>query len=541
MRGRAKTFVEGPVDYTDLRTEFIGLIYEGLLDYRLKRTDEKIGPQVFLNLGREPVLPLRRLEDMLANDRKGLKNLLTTLRKETGHRQRRGRGGRGRGRGRGARSRRPEEIAEEEPVEDEAEPAERGGHRARRLPRRRGVGEALGQGGGRPGRAGGQAEARETDSEYQARIEAEANRLIKRVAVTGEFYLVRAGNTRKGTGTFYTRPQLAVPTVHRTLEPLCYDKAEDGTLTPKEPEIDPRPEGLRPGVRQCLVPRGGPALPDRRPLPVALPSPPPGRPGAGQEAHAALRSAPHRRGRRGTRAVPAERPAAGRHLRGAGQGPAAAARRRAVHLRRGHQPAGRGIGPCVALGRDARPRTAVLVPRPQDQGRQLAGRLLAGPGGGLPAQGVGAGRRRRQGRATHAADRDVPQGREGRQPASGRWADQAGDAEADRDAGSRAIRSFLDEAGSPPARGGRPAAGRVREAARPADRRPGRAGSPVYREIEASESALSGSRRAMDEWCAVWFWPTDEESTAPRPHPADLPRRVRQRRDRRSSAIWPPT
>src|SRR5262249_32793889 len=82
LRGRAKTFVEGPVDYTDLRTEFIGLIYEGLLDYKLKRTDEKIGPQVFLNLGREPVLPLSRLEEMLANDRKGLKDLLTTLRKE---------------------------------------------------------------------------------------------------------------------------------------------------------------------------------------------------------------------------------------------------------------------------------------------------------------------------------------------------------------------------------------------------------------------------------------------------------------------------
>src|SRR6202041_357824 len=82
LRGRTKTFVEGPVDYTDLRTEFIGLIYEGLLDYRLKRTDEKIGPQVFLNLGREPVLPLARLEDMLAKDKKALKDLLTTLRKE---------------------------------------------------------------------------------------------------------------------------------------------------------------------------------------------------------------------------------------------------------------------------------------------------------------------------------------------------------------------------------------------------------------------------------------------------------------------------
>src|SRR5205085_3419881 len=82
----------------------------------------------------------------------------------------------------------------------------------------------------------GKQKARQPDSEYQDRIETEATKLIKRVVATGEFYLVRAGNTRKGTGTFYTRPQLAVPTVHRTLEPLCYDKAEDGTLVPKRPE-----------------------------------------------------------------------------------------------------------------------------------------------------------------------------------------------------------------------------------------------------------------------------------------------------------------
>ena len=82
IRGRTKTYVEGPVDFSDLRTQVIGLIYEGLLDYRLKRTDESLGPMVFLNIGRQPVLPLHRLEDMLAHDRTGLKNLLTTLRKE---------------------------------------------------------------------------------------------------------------------------------------------------------------------------------------------------------------------------------------------------------------------------------------------------------------------------------------------------------------------------------------------------------------------------------------------------------------------------
>ena len=64
---------------------------------------------------------------------------------------------------------------------------------------------------------------RESDSEYEKRLEEGAAKLITRVVPPGEFFLVRAGNTRKGTGTFYTPPQLAVPTVHRTLEPLCYD------------------------------------------------------------------------------------------------------------------------------------------------------------------------------------------------------------------------------------------------------------------------------------------------------------------------------
>lgn len=232
LRGRSKTYVEGPVDYTDLRTEFIGLIYEGLLDYRLKRTDEQIGPQIFLNLGREPVLPLSRLEDMLANDRNGLKNLLTTLKKEkvtatasdeaeeTDEE---------------SEEAETEEDSTEEPaveIEARADEIERTGdyldavESAKRWAREAVVLAGL----------AGRQRAREPDSEYQARIEAESTKLIRRVVAIGEFYLVRAGNTRKGTGTFYTRPQLAVPTVHRTLEPLCYDKADDGTLSPQTPE-----------------------------------------------------------------------------------------------------------------------------------------------------------------------------------------------------------------------------------------------------------------------------------------------------------------
>ena len=234
VRGRAKTFVEGPVDYTNLRTEFIGLIYEGLLDYRLKRASEETGAQVFLNIGREPVLPLRRLEEMLQNDRGGLKDLLTNLRKEKVTASVSS--------GEEAEEEEPDspdlfDQSDEEPVVQVQDPAAsytasrapdylNDDRRARKWAREAVLLLAL----------VGKKRQGEPDTEYQKRVDEEANRLIKRVVPVGDFYLVRAGNTRKGTGTFYTRPQLAVPTVHRTLKPLCYDTAADGHLVPKKPE-----------------------------------------------------------------------------------------------------------------------------------------------------------------------------------------------------------------------------------------------------------------------------------------------------------------
>ena len=225
MKGRQKTYVEGPVDYTDLRTEFIGLIYEGLLDYRIKRTDDEIGPQVFLNIGREPVLPLRRLEAMLAEDEKGLKNLLTTLGKEKATATVATEEATDSDEDAEASAEDQDEASEEEQepdTETESEAVERHGgdyadaaEAARRWARQAIVVAGL----------VGKQKKSEPDSRVPGPARGRgANRLIKRVVATGEFYLVRAGNTRKGTGTFYTRPQLAVPTVHRTLEPLCYDK-----------------------------------------------------------------------------------------------------------------------------------------------------------------------------------------------------------------------------------------------------------------------------------------------------------------------------
>ncbi|MCA9137173.1 MAG: hypothetical protein KDB00_10450 [Planctomycetales bacterium] len=231
MKGRSKSYVEGPVDYTDLRTEFIGLIYEGLLDYRIKRTTEEIGPQVFLNLGRQPVLPLSRLEAMLDDKPKSLKDLFAELKKESVSKT--------------VESEDEEEQSEEDET-DEEQPAEEeiavgsddfdaeardssyldAVKAAERWARKAVIATKLITA----------QRKRETDTEYDKRIDSAVDSLIDRVVAPGEFYLVRAGNTRKGTGTFYTRPQLAVPTVHRTLQPLCYHKHDDGTLTPKTPE-----------------------------------------------------------------------------------------------------------------------------------------------------------------------------------------------------------------------------------------------------------------------------------------------------------------
>jgi len=231
MRGRSKTYVKGPVDYTDLRTEFIGLIYEGLLDYRVKRADVQSGPQVFLNIGREPVLPLNVLQDQLQHDPAGLKELLTKFKKEkivadTSSED-----------AAEDDSGESEEAADETPSEPDPEtqlesetrivPTDATALQAAQAWAREAV---------RLAGLVGKKRARETDSQYQQRLDAEAKKLIARVVAPGEFYLVRAGNTRKGSGTFYTRPQLAVPTTHRTLEPLAFQRDKENHLVPRTPE-----------------------------------------------------------------------------------------------------------------------------------------------------------------------------------------------------------------------------------------------------------------------------------------------------------------
>ena len=248
-QGRSSTRTRVPVDFSDLSSEYIGVLYEGLLDYELK-TAPAGDPVVFLAVGDQPALPLSRLEAM---DDAALKALFANLAGDS------------------------EAEAAEEDVEadDEAETAnaaageeaedddgspevhdaepndtadtaddsdERQRNRTRAETWARRAAQAAGL--VKPPR-GRDASARRLA--FEAQLGAKAKQLVSRVVLPGEWYLVRWGGTRKGSGSFYTRPGLAVPTVQRALRPLAYDPpmGADGTpdanappahWTPKLPE-----------------------------------------------------------------------------------------------------------------------------------------------------------------------------------------------------------------------------------------------------------------------------------------------------------------
>ncbi len=265
VRGRQKTYVEGPVDYTDLRTEFIGLIYEGLLDYRLKRTDEQTGPQIFLNLGREPVLPLSRLRDMLDNDRKGLKDLLTTLKKEKVT---------------------ASVASEEEEADEEADDQNEAEEETTEVV----VVETATETIQRPGDyldaveaakswareavvlAGliGKQNKRETDAEYQTRIEAEATKLINRVVAPGEFLSGSGRQHPQGHGNILYSPPTRRAYRPSYLGAALLRQGRRWHADAKDSRTNPGPQGVRSSLRQCIISSCGLALLDRGPLQIAL-------------------------------------------------------------------------------------------------------------------------------------------------------------------------------------------------------------------------------------------------------------------------------
>ena len=224
-QGRAGMRAAVPVNFSDLSSEYLGILYEGLLDYELK-TAPPDDPVIFLAVGDQPALPLSRLEAM---DDAALKALFESLKQR--------------------RDQEDEDAdpaaaaAAPEPEGDTAAPADaRRRDRTRAETWARRAAQVAGLVRARRGRA-----TPERRLAYERELGRTARRLVARVVLPGEWYLVRWGGTRKGSGSFYTRPGLAVPTVQRTLRPLAYappagaDGAPDPTApaarwTPKPPE-----------------------------------------------------------------------------------------------------------------------------------------------------------------------------------------------------------------------------------------------------------------------------------------------------------------
>ena len=268
-QGRGGTRAVVPVDFSDLSSEYIGILYEGLLDYELK-TAPPGDPVIFLAVGDQPALPLSRLEAM---EERALKTLFERLKESTSAADD-APGGADAGapsdesaasavdgttelRGRAAPdlfdgTEEPGEEADDEALALEVRDAspeylatgldERQQSRTRAETWARRAAQVAGlvkkpRGRGTP----------ERGLAFESRLGAKAKQLVARVVLPGEWYLVRWGGTRKGSGSFYTRPGLAVPTVQRTLRPLAYDPpaGPDGTpdrdapaarWTPKLPE-----------------------------------------------------------------------------------------------------------------------------------------------------------------------------------------------------------------------------------------------------------------------------------------------------------------
>jgi hypothetical protein len=237
-QGRSNKLVDAPVDFSALSSEYIGILYEGLLDFELKQAADD-DPVIFLAVGNEPALTLSQLEGM---SDAVIKQLFDALKKKD-------KGG-GDGDDEGGDE---EEVAADteddtEPeaqaddVEDAAEAEEDPETMAvevdelalsqDHLQRAQAWLEKAAVIAGLVKKPRGRRPAGAAPGDDAEALAKAARTLCARQVAPGQFYLVRWGGTRKGAGTFYTRPQLAAPTVRRALQPLAYDAVRT--------EVDPR-------------------------------------------------------------------------------------------------------------------------------------------------------------------------------------------------------------------------------------------------------------------------------------------------------------
>ena len=216
--GRSGTWMNAPVDFSCLDSEYIGILYEGLLDFELRQAPED-APIVFLAIGNQPALPLVTLEGM--GDR-AIKNLLEKMKDTSSSDE-------PEDEAESAEDETSQEDAEQTDDEDIEEVEDDDSHQQENSDDVRYTMQARAETWARKACEIGKlvrkprGRSPEAQMQYERKLASKARQLIVRTILPGEWFLVRWGGTRKGSGTFYTKPQLAVPTAHRTLQPLAYN------------------------------------------------------------------------------------------------------------------------------------------------------------------------------------------------------------------------------------------------------------------------------------------------------------------------------
>jgi hypothetical protein len=228
-QGRSTKLILSSIDFSDLSTEYIGILYEGLLDFQLRRADS---PIVFLNLGDQPALPFMQLDAMPMDEISKLFEKFKVAEKK---------GESGDDEAEEAEEE-PEEQSPEQTSEDgealvevviEEDLADTGDASQDREQLRQRI-HAWARSAAEAAKLVKKPKGKQTPEKqraYDEDLDKAARSLVPRTIFPGEWYLVREGNTRKGSGTFYTRPQLAGPITRRALRELAYEGE-----TPRKPE-----------------------------------------------------------------------------------------------------------------------------------------------------------------------------------------------------------------------------------------------------------------------------------------------------------------
>lgn len=217
-KGRTTIPVRGPVSFADLRTEYIGIIYEGVLDLGLRAAEDTM---LLINAGNQPILPLSVLEQLSPSQICTLFEGIETFTESTDEPAE-------------EEAAEPLSSQEEEPewsesdvqATDAAESEGSQNEKAESWAVR--AAEAL--------KLVKKGKGAFDQFEYQNRLKQKARTLVKKIYAPGDYYLSLWSGNRKGSGTFYTKPQLAVPTVRRALKHLLYTTDESDILVPKLPE-----------------------------------------------------------------------------------------------------------------------------------------------------------------------------------------------------------------------------------------------------------------------------------------------------------------